>query len=137
MFECMKCMMDSVWTVSFSKQAEVEYVLDKPRPPLTLAQRMGLVDAPPPLLKEHEWEKVKVQSFIRHDSRFPCPVCQEEFGLGEQVLLSCSHVFHLTCLKSFEKFSRSKKCPLCRRADYQSRVIYDGAQHYRRKAATM
>ncbi|RXN17337.1 RING finger 32 isoform X1 [Labeo rohita] len=52
-----------------------------------------------------------------------------------QVLLSCSHVFHKVCLKSFEKFSGRKSCPMCRTEQYETRVIYDGARLYREKCA--
>ncbi|KAF6086754.1 ring finger protein 32 [Phyllostomus discolor] len=52
------------------------------------------------------------------------------------VLLSCSHVFHRACLQAFEKFTGKKTCPLCRKNQYQTRVIHDGAQLFRRKCAT-
>lgn len=35
-----------------------------------------------------------------------CPICMEEFGLREQVLLSCSHLFHRSCIESFERCVR-------------------------------
>ncbi|XP_064387866.1 RING finger protein 32-like [Halichondria panicea] len=116
--------------------AEQEYVLDVAPPPLTLAQSLGLVEAPQQLLSCAEWEGVRVCSNKREDSRLPCPICQEEFRLSQQALLSCSHVFHLTCLKSFERFSRTKRCPLCRREGYQTRVVYEGAKQTRIQAAT-
>ena len=53
-----------------------------------------------------------------------------------QVLLSCSHVFHRVCLRSVERFSGKKSCPLCRFTDYQTRLIYEGASKHRIKAAT-
>ena len=157
-------------------------MLDSSPPPLTLAQRMGLVSAPPPLLDEHRWRQVKESSNMRQDSAMPCPICQEGFGLStqvrtcacacacecacagacacaiymsltcvplnrssypvhmcsiKQVLLSCSHVFHLSCLTSFERFSQKKCCPLCRSGGYQKRVIYEGSQYWRHRAATM
>lgn len=36
-----------------------------------------------------------------------------------QTLLSCSHTFHRACLRSFEMFSGSRICPLCRTNDYE------------------
>ncbi|KAK3749925.1 hypothetical protein QZH41_017379, partial [Actinostola sp. cb2023] len=51
------------------------------------------------------------------------------------VLLSCSHVFHRTCLEAFEKFSGRKCCPMCRKEQYQKRVIHEGAKEYRVKCA--
>lgn len=64
---------------------EVEHILDQTPLPLTLAQRMGLVDAPPSLLNEHSWGEVKQSSNLRRDSTLPCPICQEGFQLSTQV----------------------------------------------------
>ena len=69
-----------------------------------------------------------------------CPICLEEFRTGEQVILSCSHVFHEACLTSFEAFQASqhasrvqgqaeggtaaayeRACPVCRRAKYEKK----------------
>lgn len=68
--------------------AEVEYSLDKAPPPLTLAQRLGLVGAPPRLLDEQCWNDIKKSSNTRHDSSLPCPICQEDFGLSTQVCVA-------------------------------------------------
>lgn len=75
-----------------------EYVLDPKPAPLTLAQKLGLVEAPEVLLSDKEWKEVKEKSNARQDSSQPCVICKEDFGLQQQVLLSCSHVFHRTCL---------------------------------------
>ncbi|KAF7475241.1 Hypothetical predicted protein [Marmota monax] len=53
-----------------------------------------------------------------------------------QVLLSCSHVFHRACLQAFERFTNKKTCPLCRKNQYQTRVIHDGARLFKAKCAT-
>ncbi|KAF6086755.1 ring finger protein 32 [Phyllostomus discolor] len=115
---------------------EREYVLDPKPPPLTLAQRLGLFEPPPLPLSADEWDRVRQRSLSQGDSVQPCPVCKEEFQLRPQVLLSCSHVFHRACLQAFEKFTGKKTCPLCRKNQYQTRVIHDGAQLFRRKCAT-
>ena len=73
------------WTGTSSNK-EVEHVLDKTPPPLSLAQRMGLVEAPPTLLSSAEWARVKSMSVHRHDSASPCPICHEPFGLTQQVI---------------------------------------------------
>jgi hypothetical protein len=96
------------------------------RGPTTMAQRMGLVTGPAPPLSEDEWANAHAQSQKRADSFHPCAICQEPFRNTPQVLLSCSHVFHKDCITSFEKFSQSKQCPLCRRQEYQKRLIADG-----------
>ena len=54
-----------------------------------------------------------------------------------QVLLSCTHVFHRACLASYERFARTRACPLCRSQQYQRRIISDGAEAYRTACATM
>uniref|UniRef100_A0A673TWK7 Ring finger protein 32 n=1 Tax=Suricata suricatta TaxID=37032 RepID=A0A673TWK7_SURSU len=119
-----------------AEDPEEEYVLDPKPPPLTLAQKLGLFAAPPLPLSPGEWEKVKQRSVLQGDSMQPCPICREEFELRPQVLLSCSHVFHRACLQAFEKFTNKKTCPLCRRDQYQTRVIHDGAQLFKIKCAT-
>lgn len=113
-----------------------EYVLDPKPAPLTLAQKLGLVEAPEDLLSDTEWKEIKEKSNARQDSAQPCVICKEDFGLQQQVLLSCSHVFHRTCLEAFEKFSGRKSCPMCRKEQYQRRVIHEGAKEYRIKCAT-
>ncbi|XP_012300746.2 RING finger protein 32 isoform X2 [Aotus nancymaae] len=118
------------------EDSEKEYVLDPKPPPLTLAQKLGLIGPPPPPLSSDEWEKVKQRSLLQGDSMQPCPICKEDFELRPQVLLSCSHVFHRACLQAFEKFTNKKTCPLCRKNQYQTRVICDGAHLFRIKCAT-
>ncbi|XP_029444351.1 RING finger protein 32 isoform X3 [Rhinatrema bivittatum] len=116
--------------------SEKEYVLDPCPPPFSLAQKLGLVEAPSLPLTVTEWNKVKQRSIEQGDSSQPCVICREEFELHPQVLLSCSHVFHKVCLQAFEKFTGKKICPMCRKMQYQTRVIYDGARLFRTKCAT-
>lgn len=118
-------------------EPEKEYVLDPAPPPLTLAQRMGLVEAPGQLLSESEWQHAKEKSNQRDDSKMPCVICKEDFGTQEQVLLSCTHVFHRSCLQAFERFTGKKSCPMCRKEQYQTRVIHEGSRQYRHKCATI
>ena len=42
------------------------------------------------------------------------------------MILSCSHVFHTQCLSSFERFSRVKMCPLCRKVEYDKKDYFEG-----------
>lgn len=120
-----------------TKKEDKEYVLDAKPAPLTLAQKLGLVEAPEQLLSENDWQNVKTKSNERDDSKLPCVICKEDFGTQEQVLLSCSHVFHKACLQAFERFTGKKTCPMCRREQYQTRVIHEGAKQHRNKCATM
>ncbi|XP_047424044.1 RING finger protein 32 [Mugil cephalus] len=113
-----------------------EYVLDPAPPPLTLAQKLGLVTSPGERLTEDEWTQVKARSVQQEESAQPCAICREEFRLQPQVLLSCSHVFHRACLQAFERFSGRKCCPVCRREQYETRVIHDAARLFRHQCAT-
>ncbi|KAM7390346.1 hypothetical protein PAMA_008495 [Pampus argenteus] len=117
-------------------QEEGEYVLDPAPPPLTLAQKMGLVASPAGRLTEDEWTQVKARSVLQRESVQPCAICREEFCLQPQVLLSCSHVFHRACLQAFERFTGRKCCPMCRREQYETRVIHDAARLFRHQCAT-
>ncbi|GIL96363.1 hypothetical protein Vretimale_2221, partial [Volvox reticuliferus] len=108
----------------------------QPGAPMTLAQHLGLIPRPPPLLTEDQWTEVHLRSRLRQDSAHECVICREEFQAGAQVLLSCSHTFHRHCLAAFERFSRSKTCPLCRAQQYQKKVIRDGEAIYRTRCAT-
>jgi hypothetical protein len=114
-----------------------EYDLDAQyTPTLTLAQRMGLVEAPEPELTPSEWEAIAEQSRRRDESRQPCVICQEDFKDEKQVLLSCGHTFHRQCLRSWERHSKSRSCPVCRKLHYRKRTIDDGANIYRDECAT-
>ncbi|XP_067148628.1 RING finger protein 32 isoform X1 [Apteryx mantelli] len=117
------------------EDSEKEYVLDPNPPQLTLAQKLGLAEPPPLPLTAEEWAKIKQRSIKHGDSVQPCAICREEFALQPQVLLSCSHVFHKACLKAFEKFTGKKSCPMCRKKQYQTRVIHDGARLFKIKCA--
>jgi len=52
-----------------------------------VAQRYGLVEAPPQLLTEDEWRKVKEKASLRKDFQQPCVICKEELGLQQHVSL--------------------------------------------------
>nr|XP_009943461.1 PREDICTED: LOW QUALITY PROTEIN: RING finger protein 32 [Opisthocomus hoazin] len=118
------------------EDAEKEYVLDPSPPQLTLAQKLGLAEPPSLPLTAEEWVKLKQRSIQHGDSVQPCLIYREEFAFQPQVLLSCSHVFHkVTCLKAFEKFTGKTSCPLCRKEQYQTRVVHDGANLFKIKCA--
>lgn len=131
---------------------EREYVLQDPssivsqRQRGTLAERIGIIQMtnnnPENHLSEAAWNEIKQRSNEREDSNCPCAICQEDFGLGQQVLLSCSHVFHRACLTTFEKYVSHnannldhRTCPICRRTQYEKRIIYEGAKIHRAKCA--
>jgi hypothetical protein len=53
----------------------------------------------------------------------------EGFKQGHEVLLSCSHIFHRTCLRSFENFMKDNEltCPICRTRNYQKKITHIGS----------
>lgn len=53
-----------------------------------------------------------------------------------QVLTSCSHTFHATCLSALERFAgEHAACPLCRCAAYEKRRIDDAERLWRHTCA--
>lgn len=97
----------------------------------SLAERFGILEnqADYSGLSERQWDILKRKAHLRTDLSSPCSICKEVYTIfREQVLLSCSHSFHRKCLDFFEKFSGKKSCPLCRKDQYEKRVIYDGAR---------
>ncbi|KAJ3285842.1 RING finger protein 32 [Borealophlyctis nickersoniae] len=117
------------------RDERAEKVLDPAPRPLTLAQKLGFVPCPPPRLSPGQWEDVKRVSEKRDDFTHPCAICQEAFTMEDQVLLSCSHVFHRTCLESYERYIQKKSCPLCRQANYEKRLSFEGRRKYQNLAA--
>jgi len=102
---------------------------------LTLAQKLGLVPAPPSKLTREEWMSVAEKSRGRQDSCSDCAICRESFRADAQVILSCSHVFHQDCLASFERFAGVKSCPLCRMKNYEKRLFEDGRRNWEKVCA--
>jgi len=61
-----------------------------------------------------DWETVRQQALLRCDEE--CAICMMELKPRCQVLLSCTHVFHASCISAFENFSFDQEdaCPICR-----------------------
>jgi hypothetical protein len=104
---------------------------------LSLAERLGLVDKPPLPKSQAEWRQIEnkfLHRTMKNITEESCPICYENLQFNDQVILSCSHVFHSTCLKSFEVFMRNKgkpkACPICRLTNYDSKPFVEGQQRY-------
>jgi len=123
---------------SLSRYADLDYdeKVRRHDASLTLAQRLGLVAEPSKPLTHEQWDLVKKSSDSREDSGVPCSICLEDFRERAQVILSCSHVLHAECLRSFEKFSGSRRCPLCRCPSYDVTPHFSGFQVWRQKCAS-
>jgi hypothetical protein len=83
--------------------------------PLTLAQKRGLVKPSEKVesLSQSEWDVIEQKLDARSDAS--CPICMSGFSQGHEVLLSCSHIFHRSCLQAFENFMKNElTCPICR-----------------------
>eukprot|EP01031_Cornospumella_fuschlensis_P029842 gene29842-36032_t len=93
-----------------------------------LAIRRGLVPMPPKpqadILKPIDWYFMESQISRKIDPDICCPICMEKFNRGEEVLLSCGHIFHKVCLRSFENFVKNAElsCPICRTKNYQKKL---------------
>ena len=97
---------------------------------LTLAQRLGLVQKPAAPLNHHEWAEVEKKSEQREEYKGHCPICQEFLGREASVILSCTHVFHKLCISSFEKFSKTRACPICRKQSYEKKQYKTSQDYY-------
>eukprot|EP00762_Andalucia_godoyi_P005421 ANDGO_08363.mRNA.1 hypothetical protein H257_03740 len=109
-------------------------------PKLTLAQRLGLVSAPAAKLTSDEWRHVETIAASRGEAKNECSICFQKFGLADQVILSCSHMFHAACLASYERFvkkTKRKSCPLCRAKDYQKRRTEQGKAEFVKESAVL
>lgn len=103
---------------------------------LTLAQKRGLVEKPPMPLTPEQWTEIVDKAKVRLSSNPSCPICMEFFGCGSQTILSCSHVFHTSCIKSLEKFCPDRKCPLCRIPNYDKSKFVEGTRIFIEFSAT-
>jgi hypothetical protein len=135
-------MLRSIQGLPNNKPAPQRAPVDGEQPRLTLAERMGLVEAPPAPPTEDEWSFAVDKSTHRNDCGKECSICKSSFvssHTSAQVILSCSHVFHEQCIKQFEKFARragaTASCPLCRSSRYHKRVFYQGKAQVQNHAA--
>lgn len=113
-----------------NEQKNIQAKLYKYIKKLTLAQRLGIVEKPPQPLTNDDWGKIEEASKKREGDH-SCPICLEGFKTpNNQIILSCSHVFHKTCLANFEKFTNARVCPLCRRQDYEKKNFDQGFMTY-------
>lgn len=75
------------------------------------------MDAPEKPLSVDEWQLIEDKCTKLEMHKASCPICLESFGVQECNILSCGHVFHKNCIEGFERCSRTRHCPICRRKD--------------------
>lgn len=118
-----------------SEKNKHEKKLDDYNKGLSLAQKLGLVEKPPQPMTYEEWKDIETKIEKREDDCENCPICLEGFRVpNSQVILSCSHTFHKACLSSFERHSRTRACPICRRKDYEKKSFDKGFSNYMKKS---
>ncbi len=102
---------------------------------LTLANRIGLKPIENFPLSNNDWKKIETISNSRINHTSCCPICIEKLNSKETVILSCSHVFHMNCIKVFEILNKKKthntnKCPLCRKSNYYKKRYFKDKEDY-------
>lgn len=102
---------------------------------LTLANRIGLKPIENFPLSNNDWKKIETISNSRINHTSCCPICIEKLNSKETVILSCSHVFHMNCIKVFEILNKKEthntnKCPLCRKSNYYKKRYFKDKEDY-------
>ena len=47
------------------------------------------------------------------DNNLNCVICREDIQ-DNTLVLDCMHLFHKMCIEEWERFSRDRRCPICR-----------------------
>lgn len=81
--------------------------------------------------EQTDWDQIAGKFYSRkeHD----CSICLAGFSSNNQTyLLSCSHGFHVNCLKFFERYSKNAVplCPLCRNEYQRMQITFDAKQTF-------
>lgn len=97
---------------------------------LSLAQKIGLEKINVKPLTKEEWEKLENKIDNRIDHNSSCPICLEKLSVNKSTILSCSHVFHKSCLSSYEKLVKNKSCPICREKNYQQKNYFKDKEKF-------
>jgi hypothetical protein len=97
---------------------------------LSLAEKIGIKQIPKMPLSINEWKELEFKSIKREDHKSSCPICLDSLSKRETLILSCSHIFHANCINNFEKLSKTKKCPVCRFTNYETRGYYKDKEYY-------
>ncbi|CAM9093605.1 unnamed protein product, partial [Ectocarpus fasciculatus] len=104
----------------------------------SLAETRGLLKpshASVVVLSKYEWKSIEMKLSERKE--WSCPICMEGFSTGHEVLLSCSHMFHRSCLGAFEKIrSLDRCCPVCREPNYQKKITHVGSRCFEEHSVT-
>ncbi|XP_065645958.1 RING finger protein 32 isoform X2 [Hydra vulgaris] len=113
-------------------EAKKEYVIDRLEDyrNYSLAEKLGIFETKiNRKLSETDWENQKKLSLKRNVFSEPCPICKEPYTPNRlEVILTCSHVFHKTCIQSFFKLSNKLCCPMCRTQNNEMRVVFEGTK---------
>jgi hypothetical protein len=90
-----------------------------------------------PQIDHVDWTRVEFEAESRTCQSSHCAICHEYYRLHgqdsanmDQWILSCSHIFHTTCLSAFENYVKDdhRFCPLCREEKYEKRLTTIGSK---------
>ncbi|KAH3825734.1 hypothetical protein DPMN_127615 [Dreissena polymorpha] len=142
-------------TVKNKETKEKEYVLDPKPPPLTLGMNNRsmfwipnhhLLHSPKSLVwlmpLTNHCLKLNGKKLRRSPTLEMTPRCPVLYARRTLVYRSrcCYHVPMSStepACKRLKRFTGKKTCPMCRKEQYQTRVIHEGSRHHRHKCATM
>ena len=109
----------------------------EPAPP-SLAELLGVAASSPSAPSAPEWAAAEAACRARASASDCCAICCERLWLDEQLLLSCSHTLHRTCLANMERFApqhAQRTCPVCRARGYHTKVLVTRSDALRHRAA--
>lgn len=89
-------------------------------------------------LNEDKWIECERKYIERYTSIASCPVCHDGYeSLSRtQILLSCSHAFHMLCMHSYARYVQCRKCPICRAENFSCIATNIGHDLFRNRCAT-
>lgn len=100
-----------------------------PQDELTLAQRLGLVERPPPRLSAAEWQAVYEASRARGDPLAMCPICRCDFGgdaqqqgAGETPLQGV-RIASERCVRVLRRRCKLTRLPVAGRCDCSAALV--------------
>ena len=87
-----------------------------------------------------KWRERERRALRRTSQSQECCICYNFFSdakEGKQVITSCCHLFHTSCLLSFEQhLGESKRfCPICRLENYEKQSTCVGSKAFRQYVA--
>jgi len=67
-------------------------------------------------------QKGKIES--EYDGGALCMICQASMTLSTEMILPCSHVFHIACIADLLQYNEAGNCPICRTSHNNLESLY-------------